>query len=135
MTSLLGRSIFWPGVLLIVACSSGQCRRDGSPIRATKTAQTLSEKKFESEVVHVAKEDGSLQCGYRIGVTLEDMSSELQPAEILRSEKKHDGLMRIQKCGAATGLLNVYHIRRKHVRDAVNKGFKVLDVPKSKESQ
>jgi hypothetical protein len=92
--------------------------------------KTLSEQDLANEVVLVSKSDGSLQCGYKIGVTMEAMAQELAGIEILKSEKRSDGLMRIQSCGAPTGMLNVYHIYRKDVKTALKLGYKVIDTAK-----
>jgi hypothetical protein len=92
--------------------------------------KTLSEQEMANEVVLVSKSDGSLQCGYKIGVTIEAMSKELNNIQILKSEKRNDGLVRIQSCGAPTGMLNVYHIYRKDVKTALKLGYKVIDTAK-----
>src|SRR4051812_19523923 len=104
-------------ILLLVGCASGQCRRDGTPLPPESEVQTISEKELENEVILIGKSDSSLQCGYNVGVTMENMARELTPIpiQILKAEKKHDGLMRIQSCGAPTGMMNVYHIYRKDV--------------------
>lgn len=127
MGSTVARLFILLSTFTAIACSSGQCRRDGSPIVNKEEAKTLTEQKFANEVVAIAKSDGSLQCGYKIGTTLDDMAQQLEGIEIISTEKKHDGLMRVQSCGAPTGMLNVYHIHRKNVRLAVQKGFKVID--------
>lgn len=114
-------------LLLCISCSSGQCRRDGTILKKKEGGQTLTEQEAAEEIVLVSKSDGSRQCGYKIGVKLEDMAEELKGIEIKRMEKKHDGLMRIQTCGAPTGMLNVFHIYRKNVRFALKQGFKVLN--------
>lgn len=110
-----------------VGCTTGQCRRDGTPVPAEKEVKTISEQELENEIILIAKSDNSLQCGYNVGITIENMSKELAGIQILKSEKKHDGLMRIQSCGAPTGMMNVYHIYRKDVKKAVKLGYKVLD--------
>jgi len=119
------RSVFW--VLLLMGCASGQCRRDGTPVAPESEGKTISEQELENEVILIAKSDNSLQCGYNVGVTMEAMSQELAGIQILKTEKRHDGLMRIQSCGAPTGMMNVYYIYRKDVKKAVKLGYKVLD--------
>lgn len=115
------------GVFIFGACSTGQCRRDGTPVIADDSAKTISEEKFANEVIGIGKSDNSLQCGYNVGIALEVMAKELEGISILKSEKKHDGLMRIQSCGAPTGMMNVYNIYRKDAKKAVKLGYKVLD--------
>lgn len=117
-------------LVFAVGCTTGQCRRDGSPVLAKDEGKTLSEQEMANEVVLVSKSDGSLQCGYKIGVTIEAMSQELKGIQILKSEKRNDGLVRIQSCGAPTGMLNVYHIYRKDVKTALKLGYKVIDTAK-----
>lgn len=114
-------------LLVFAACTSGQCRRDGTPVMADDSVKTISEEQLANEIIVVAKSDNSLQCGYNVGITLEVMSRELEGIKITKSEKKHDGLMRIQSCGAPTGMMNIYHIYRKDAKKAVKIGFKVLD--------
>ena len=129
----MGSTIVRSVIVLFVAvgCTSGQCRRDGVPVKTKEQVQTLSEQELADEVVLIAKTDGSLQCGYKIGIKLDHMASELANIEILKTEKKHDGLMRIQSCGAPTGMMNVFHIHRKNVRKAVKLGYKVLAAKKA----
>lgn len=113
--------------VFLVGCASGQCRRDGTPVVTDDSAKTISEEKMANEVIGIGRSDNSLQCGYNVGITLEVMAQELKGITILKSEKKHDGLMRIQSCGAPTGMMNVYQIYRKDAKKAVKIGFKVLD--------
>jgi hypothetical protein len=115
------------GLFLLIGCASGQCRRDGTPLPPESDVKTISEQEMENEVILISKSDNSLQCGYNVGVTLENMAQELNGIQILKAEKKHDGLMRIQSCGAPTGMMNVYYIYRKDVKKAVKLGYKVLD--------
>jgi hypothetical protein len=115
-------------LILTVGCTSGQCRRDGSPVLEEKEeATTLSEQALANEVMVIGKSDNSLQCGYNVGISIEEMAKELEGIQILKSGKKSDGLMRIQTCGATTGMMNVYSIYRKDVKKAVKLGYKVLD--------
>ncbi|MCC6138903.1 MAG: hypothetical protein IT287_09730 [Bdellovibrionaceae bacterium] len=111
----------------LAACTSGQCRRDGTPVVADDSVKTISEEQLANEIIVIGKSDNSLQCGYNVGITLEAMSKELEGMKILKSEKKHDGLMRIQSCGAPTGMMNVYSIYRKDAKKAVKMGYKVLE--------
>lgn len=112
---------------LISGCTTGQCRRDGTPVVPDENKQTISESQLANEVIVIGKSDNSLQCGYNVGIPLDTMAKELEGIAILKSEKKHDGLMRIQSCGAPTGMMNVYSIYRKDVKKAVKLGYKVLD--------
>jgi hypothetical protein len=114
--------------LAAISCTSGQCRRDGSPVLDKKEdAMTLSEQSLANEVLVVGKSDNSLQCGYNVGISIEEMAKELEGIQILKSGKTHDGLMRIQSCGTATGMMNIYNIYRKDAKKALKLGYKVLD--------
>lgn len=115
--------------VIFAACTTGQCRRDGTPVATDESAKTISEEQLKNEVIAVAKSDNSLQCGYNIGITIEVMAKELVGITILKTEKIHDGLMRIQSCGAPTGMMNVYNIHRRDVKKAVKLGYKVLETP------
>ena len=114
--------------LIFVACSTGHCRRDGKEV--LKNIDPKPPAGYEQEdlgSLKVAKSDGSQQCGMRVGISLEDMASkDLAGVKIISSEKKNDGLMRIQSCGAETGMLNTYEIRHQDLRKAQKAGFTVL---------
>jgi hypothetical protein len=112
----------------LIACSTGHCRRDGSG----KVLEEINAKPptgFNQEdlgEITVSKPDGSLQCGVRVGMDLDVMAKkELAGVKILSSEKRNDGLMRIQSCGSATGLLNTYTIKHQDLRKAQESGFTV----------
>ncbi len=117
-------------IFLIGACTTGQCKRDGTPVLTNDEVKTISEQDMANEIILVGRSDQSLQCGYNVGLSLQQMAQELEGIEILRTEKRHDGLMRIQSCGAPTGMMNVYSIYRKDVKKAVKLGYKVLDSDK-----
>ncbi|MBY0451380.1 MAG: hypothetical protein K2P92_00005, partial [Bdellovibrionaceae bacterium] len=74
--------------------------------------------------VFVYKPDGSLQCGQGSRITPEDMKKELGAIKVFSSENKSDGMMRIQVCGAPTGMANVYEIDQKDLEAALKLGFK-----------
>ena len=116
-------------VFTCVACSTGHCRRDGSG-RVLEKVDAKPPAGYQQEdigEITVAKPDGSLQCGVRIGLSLKQMAKkQLKDIKILASEKKNDGLMRIQSCGSPTGMLNTYTIRHQDLRKAQKSGFTVL---------
>ncbi len=114
----------------ISACTTGQCKRDGTPVLTNDEIKTISEQELANEIILIGKSDQSLQCGYNVGMTIEQMGKELVDIRIIKTEKRHDGLMRIQSCGAPTGMMNVYSIYRKDVKKAVKMGYKVLDSTK-----
>ena len=114
--------------LIAVACSTGHCRRDGKEVLEKvdpKPPSGYEEENLGS--LRVGKADGSQQCGMRAGVSLEDMAKEELPGvKILSSEKRNDGLMRIQSCGADTGMLNTFEIRHQDLRKAQKAGFTLI---------
>lgn len=122
------RSLIWCLTLIFVACSTGHCRRDGNEVLEKidpKPPTGYEEENLGS--IRVGKADGSLQCGMRAGISLEDMAkAELPGVTILTSEKRNDGLMRIQSCGAGTGILNTYEIRHQDLRKAQKAGFTLI---------
>jgi hypothetical protein len=117
-------------IFLLMGCATGQCKRDGTPVVADEEAKTISEQELANEIIVIGKSDQSLQCGYNIGMSITQMAQELEGIQILRTEKRHDGLMRLQSCGAPTGMMNVYFIYRKDVKKSVRLGYKVLDTDK-----
>jgi hypothetical protein len=52
------------------------------------------------------------------------MQKDLGGIQVFSSENKHDGMMRIQVCGAPTGYANVYEIDEKDLEAALKAGFK-----------
>ncbi len=135
MTKSFSQWLLWSSMLVVVACSTGHCRRGEKDI--LKPLDPKPPTGYEEEnlgSLFVGKSDGSLQCGMREGVPLKEMAKkELPGVQILSSEKKNDGLMRIQSCGADTGMLNIYEIRHQDLRKAQKAGFTVMKM-KSKEN-
>ena len=126
------KSLLWCLALVFVACSTGHCRRDGKEV--LKKIDPKPPTGYEEEnlgSIRVAKSDGSQQCGMKAGVSLDDMAKEeLKGITVLSSEKQNDGLMRIQSCGASTGMMNTYEIRHQDLRKAQKAGFTVLKAEK-----
>lgn len=114
--------------LFVVACSTGHCRRNSKEV--LKQIDAKPPAGYEEEnlgSVIISKHDGGLQCGVKPGLSLEAMAeNELKNIKVLSSEKKNDGLMRIQSCGAKTGMLNTYRIRHQDLRKAQKAGFTLL---------
>ena len=118
------KSIEYIAMVLLVACSTGHCRRDGTKVPAKEDVKPpTGYEAQELGTVKVAKSDGSKQCGMGPGVSLSVMKKELHETKVLSSTKVHDGLMRVQVCGASTGMLNVYEIPRADLAKALRKGF------------
>lgn len=80
--------------------------------------------------VDVYKVKGSLQCDSASGVGYLEMQQELTNAgiEVLEASESHDGLIRVQVCGAPDGLINVFSIRQNQLSEAQALGFNLLSV-------
>lgn len=116
-------------LLLFSGCSVTNCKPDTSqPGKLSSEVQGhLDELKKETNLktVKVFKFDGSLQCNQGSPISLDAMKSDLSEIQIISSEKRHDGMMRIQVCGQPTGQCNVFEIPEIDLEKAKNKGFKV----------
>ena len=112
-------------ILALTACSNHPCKieeRETNSVNIREKGSTV--KKDLTSRVFVYKTDGSLQCGQGSKVDLNVMQRELGGIQVLSSENKHDGMMRIQVCGAPTGYANVYEIDVKDLEAALKAGFK-----------
>lgn len=74
--------------------------------------------------IRVYKYDNSRQCGQGKTIALEEMAKQLKNIKVLSQEKKNDGMMRIQMCGAPSGVANVYEIDQKDMKKAIKLGFR-----------
>lgn len=99
---------------LVMGCASGHCGRDGKAV-------TMDSAKLK---IFVYKYDGSKQCEPGTGTELKTMSAELSSVKIFSMSKKSDGQIRIQVCGALTGMANVYEISSGDLAKAEALGFK-----------
>jgi|FLYM01.1.fsa_nt_gi hypothetical protein len=116
-------SQFALGSLLIVVslgCANTHCRQKkaGDEMSQNQNGQ-------QTQKILVAKADGSRQCEEKSGTSLDRMAKDLGEVKIYRQFKQNDGMMRIQVCGAPTGMYNVYEIEAKDQQAAVNVGFQV----------
>jgi len=111
--------------LLVSGCSSHSCKiEERTDIVMTGQEKISSEQKDLTKRVFVYKPDGSQQCGQGDKIDLNKMKKELLKIEVFSSEIKHDGMMRIQVCGAPTGYNNVYEIKQSDLDAATQLGFK-----------
>ncbi|MCB0379296.1 MAG: hypothetical protein KDD33_12455 [Bdellovibrionales bacterium] len=116
------------GFLALTACSTGHCRRDGTKVNIKEDVKPPSGYQREHlGSVLIAKSDGSLQCGMKRGLSIQEMTHELEGIEVFSSHKAHDGLMRLQTCGAETGMLNVFEIQAQDLSRAQKLGFSVYE--------
>ncbi len=101
----------------VVACTHGHC-----PQEKTKNQPKTSK-------VWVYKYDQSKQCDLKPGTSLEVMSADFKTMNVTvyESKKKYDGLMRIQACGAFTGLANLFLIEKSDLEKVESRGFQLWD--------
>lgn len=113
----LNLSLFLIIFFLLSACTTGHCPPKGSKATSTKSK------------VWVYKYDQSKQCQRTEGISLELMTKELADHKIYvhESKKEYDGLMRVQVCGAYTGLANLFLINISDIDKALAQGFQQWD--------
>jgi len=114
------------GSIFVMSCSTQTCAKDQLVKRNEDTQKTVSilEGQKNMKTIKVYKFDGSKQCENIPGISVDEMAKELSGLKILHSEKKHDGLMRIQVCGQPTGQCNVFEILESDWASAEKAGFK-----------
>ena len=101
-------------LIFVIGCASGHCR--GRKVTGeTSAARVL-----------VFKTDGSRQCAKNSGIKPADMAKTMDGIQVLSSESRHDGKMRIQACGTSTGQINVYEISESDLEKAKALGFELL---------
>jgi hypothetical protein len=83
---------------------------------------------FDNPQVQVYKYDGTLQCGLGQEIPLDEMGKELKGSgiEVLSMHKGNDGLTHISVCGASTGAINAFEIRRDVLPAAQKLGYRML---------
>lgn len=112
-------------IFVTAGCASKPCKiEERKDVVMSGSEKTSSQKKDLSTRVFVYKNDGSVQCEAAGKVSLDAMKKDLGPIEVFSSANKHDGMMRIQVCGAPTGFCNVYEIDEKNIEAALKAGFK-----------
>jgi hypothetical protein len=112
--------ILFASFFFIAACSNKPCRE----VNMTGVPESIQATSSNKNIL-VYKYDGSKQCGEGKEITLDAMSRQLQDIKIVSMSKKHDGMMRIQVCGAPTGHANVYEISDKDLNKAKSYGFQL----------
>lgn len=109
----------------LLACSSHPCKiEERTDIVMTGNEKVSTAQKDLTQRVFVFKPDGSLQCGQGEKIEAASMKKDLGKIEVYSSENKHDGMMRIQVCGAPTGYNNVFEINKSDLEAALKLGFK-----------
>ncbi len=108
--------------LLGTACSLKHCRGPGDKPLPQKNTGKKALKTENS--IWVYKYDGGKQCDRRPPVGIKTAQKDLGEIPVLEAKKQNDGLMRIQACGAPTGMANTYKINKADLSDAEARGFK-----------
>ncbi|PIT98919.1 MAG: hypothetical protein COT74_11765 [Bdellovibrionales bacterium CG10_big_fil_rev_8_21_14_0_10_45_34] len=98
----------WLWMFAIFGCTSKPCHEIPDP----------------NKTIFIYKYDGSLQCGEGKPVSPQKMVKDLEGVEVKSMTSKHDGLMRLQVCGAPTGQANVYEIKPEDLEKAEKRGFR-----------
>ena len=113
-------------LILLSGCANHHCRarKDGADMKPPGTEATAT------GLILVAKPDGSKQCEEKSGLSLQEMAKDLGKIKIHRQMKINDGMMRIQVCGAPTGINNVYEIDAADQKKALDVGFEIWKGPK-----
>ena len=116
--------------LFAVGCQMNPCNIQERPTN-TADGKALDakvdnlKKDAAMKTIKVFKPDGSLQCNQGKSFSVKDMEADLKDVKVISSEKKHDGLMRIQVCGQPTGMSNVFEISDSDLEKAKTHGFKI----------
>ena len=121
------KNIFYVLIVAIYvsACSSHSCKiEERTDIVMTGNEKVSSAKKDLTQRVFVYKADGSQQCGMGEKIDPNTMKKDLGKIEVFSVQNKHDGMMRIQVCGAPTGNSNVFEINQSDFETAIKLGFK-----------
>lgn len=107
----------------LLSCANHPCHEPKEP--EGLKASTFVEPPQESQNgrVWIVKGDNSKQCGTQ-GTSLDAMAKQLKGIQVFSKEKKSDGLMHIQMCGADTGRLNAYEIKSSDLKTAKDVGFR-----------
>jgi hypothetical protein len=108
-----------------LGCANKPCKiEDREKTNMTTQQKSSSQNNDLTKRVFVFKPDGSVQCDSNGKISLDAMKKDLAGIEIFSAENKHDGMMRIQVCGAPTGFCNVYEISEKDLEKANGLGFR-----------
>lgn len=94
------------------------------PVAGETTISPTTNMTNQIKKIKVYKADGSVQCEPGTGTKPEEMQKQLGDIKVYSAENKHDGLIRIQVCGAPTGNCNVFEINESDFAKAEKLGFK-----------
>ena len=111
---------------ILLGCTTSDCKYARNQPKetavATEATPTVTPSLAPSSV-KVFKYDGSKQCEMKSGRSLDTMEKDLKGIQVLSRERKNDGKMRIQMCGADTGWANVYEVPVSDKEKAIKRGF------------
>lgn len=117
---------------LVILAMAGGCATqksdtrpsEGPQAKPTEPGPELSARKGN---VWVVRPDGSKSCGVKKGITPKAAAQELESAgvKVLKQRMGHDGLMRMQVCGADTGNLVELLIDGQGLPTASRIGFRI----------
>lgn len=111
-----------------VGCTTGNCRsqqvkaEQAGPELPVKDNKLIPESSSVDRV-RVFKDNGSLQCGQGKSIDPATMAKELKDIRVYKTSMENDGKMRIQKCGAPTGNVNIFEIDKSNLNQALSYGF------------
>lgn len=122
--------------LTVFSCSTRTCKPNetssAQPAAAVEDQPVAGETKTSPTTtmtnpikkIKIFKPDGSVQCEQGTGTSVTEMAKQLGDIKVYSSVNKHDGLIRTQVCGNATGNCNVYEINDADFAKASMLGFK-----------
>lgn len=114
------------------SCSTRTCKPNENitndqrptPVAGETTLNPTTTMTNQIKKIKVYKPDGSVQCEQGSGTSAAEMQKQLGDIKVYSSDKKSDGLIRIQVCGQPTGYCNVYEISEADLVKAEKNGFK-----------
>lgn len=121
---------------ILSSCSTRTCKPNetissqdntakvSQPVAGETTISPTTNMTNQIKKIKVYKADGSVQCEQGTGTKPEEMQKQLGDIKVYSAENKHDGLIRIQVCGAPTGNCNVFEINESDFTKAEKLGFK-----------
>lgn len=107
-----------------LAQSQAAAAQVNQPIAGETKISPTTNMTNQNKKLKVYKPDGSVQCEQGTGTPAAEMAKQLGDIKVYSSETKHDGLIRIQVCGQATGNCNVFEINESDFAKAEKLGFK-----------
>lgn len=121
---------------ILTACSTTKCHQKKEnqdfiqhvkDLPEFKSKPKVSLKEGDLDLISVYKADGSLQCGDARAENIENFQMELHSNNIRYYKSLHesDGMIHIQACGTATGMIYVFEIQKQDQAAADKLGYKL----------